>query len=155
MPDLLWDDVRSLFDPETMGALPDLRVADTSAADWQALFDLIRSSGWAWEYSEDGVPADLPPAQEVLDRPEDAAMPELRVRPTPDVLMVFRPWVAESIDFDVDLRELQGQGGVDTLCEFVSTVGRHLGKSVVLAPETDPARPVLGFDPHADRVVVL
>ncbi|WP_194819603.1 hypothetical protein [Nocardia sp. XZ_19_385] len=155
MPDLLWDDVRSFFDPETMGALPDLQVADTSATDWQALFDLIRSSGWQWEYSEDGTPADLPAAAEVLDRAEDAPMPELRVQPVPDVLVVFRPWSADSIEFDVDLQELQGQRGVDTLCEFLGTIGRHLGKAVVMTPEKDPARPVLGFDPDADRVVLL
>ncbi|MEU8900977.1 hypothetical protein [Nocardia sp. NPDC048505] len=155
MPDLLWDDVRSLFDPETMGALPDLTIAGTTAADWQALFELIRSSGWEWEYSEDGVPADLPAAEEVLGRSEDAAMPELRVRPRADVLMVFRPWAAESVDFDVDLRELQGQQGVDLLCEFLGTIGRHLGKPVRLSPETDPSRAVLAFDPQADRVVLL
>ncbi|MEV6275417.1 hypothetical protein [Nocardia sp. NPDC051832] len=158
MPDLLWDDVRSFFDPETMGALPDLQVPGTSEADWQALFDLVRSSGWQWEYSEDEVPAELPTAHEVLDRSEDAPMPSLEVRPVADVLMVFRPWAADTIDFDLDLRELQGQRGVDILCEFISTVGRHLGKTVTMAAEFDGgkhARPVLGFDPGADRVVVL
>ncbi|MEV0251350.1 hypothetical protein AB0H76_32485 [Nocardia sp. NPDC050712] len=152
MPDLLWDDVRSSLDPATAGELPDLRVADTSVADWQALFELIRSSGWTWEYTEDEVPADLPTAQAVLDRSEDAPMPALEVRPVPDVLMVFRPWAAESIDFDVDLRELQGQRGLDLLCEFLGTIGRHLGKTVTMVTEDD--RPVLAFDPAADRVVV-
>ncbi|MGC0398713.1 hypothetical protein RKD27_001357 [Streptomyces sp. SAI-126] len=33
MPDLLWDDVKSFFDPDLMGALPDLRVPGISPAD--------------------------------------------------------------------------------------------------------------------------
>jgi hypothetical protein len=56
MPDLLWDDVRNFFDPDLMGALPDVRVPNTSVADWQAVLDLVRSRGWAYAYSEGGAP---------------------------------------------------------------------------------------------------
>lgn len=34
---------------------------------------------------------------------------DLQVWPVPRVLVIFRPRSAEEIDFDVDLRELQGQ----------------------------------------------
>jgi hypothetical protein len=68
MPDLLWDDVRIFFDPDVMGALPDVCAADTSVEDWQAVFDLIRSSGSAYEYSEGDVTGPLPCAGEVLLR---------------------------------------------------------------------------------------
>ncbi|MFD3457094.1 hypothetical protein ACFWVC_33570 [Streptomyces sp. NPDC058691] len=37
---------------------------------------------------------------------------------------------AEEIDFDVDLRELQGQAGVDTLCGFLCAVGRRPATTV-------------------------
>ena len=50
MPDLRWDDVASWFHPEWNGALPDLHVPDTTAEDWQAVVDLVRSKGWAYEY---------------------------------------------------------------------------------------------------------
>ncbi|WP_369273694.1 hypothetical protein AB5J55_30510 [Streptomyces sp. R11] len=154
MPDLLWDDVRNFLDPDLMGALPDVSVAGTSVEDWQALFDLVQSSGWAWEYSEGGVGA-LPPAVEVLTRPADAETVDLRVWPVPGVLAIFWPMVAEEIDFDVDLRELQGQEGVDVLCRFLTVVGRRLGKPVVMTAEGDYGNPVLGFDPTADRVVLM
>ena len=62
MPDLLWDDVRNFFDPDLMGALPDVRVPDTSVADWQAVLDLVRSRGGAYAYSEGGAPGRLPRA---------------------------------------------------------------------------------------------
>lgn len=146
---LLWDDVRNLFDPDLMGALPDVSVAGASDGDWQAVFDLVRSSGWAWEYSAGGVVGPLPSAAEVLSRPADAETVDLRVRPVPEVLVVFRPMSAEDADFDVDLRELRGQEGVDVLCAFIAAVGRRLGKPVVMTAEGDRANPVLGFDPAA------
>ncbi|GHF10808.1 hypothetical protein GCM10014715_78070 [Streptomyces spiralis] len=155
MPDLLWDDVRNFFDPDLMGALPDVSVAGTSVEDWQAVFDLVRSSGWAWEYSEGSVAGALRPAVEVLTRPADAETVDLRVWPVPGVLAIFRPMVAEEIDFDVDLRELQGQEGVDVLCRFLAVVGRRLGKPVVMTAEGDYENPVFRFDPAADRVVLM
>jgi hypothetical protein len=47
---LIWDDVRELFDPDLMGSLPDACVPHTSVADWQALLDLV-ARGWGFEYS--------------------------------------------------------------------------------------------------------
>ncbi|MFF4189298.1 hypothetical protein ACFYZ9_39535 [Streptomyces sp. NPDC001691] len=155
MPDLLWDDVRNFFDPDLMGALPDVCVPNASVADWEAVFDLIRSSGWPREYLEGGVVGPLPSAAEVLSRPGDADAVDLRVWLVPDVLAIFRPMSADEIGFDVDLRELQGQAGVDTLCEFLGAIGRRLDKPVVMTGEGDYGNPVLGFNPAADRVVLL
>ncbi|MFF4349054.1 hypothetical protein [Streptomyces sp. NPDC001530] len=154
MPDLLWDDVRNFFDPDLMGALPDVSVEGTSVEDWQVVFELVRSSGWAWEYLEGGVAGPLPPAAEVLTR-ADAETVDLRVWPVPGVLVIFRPMSAEEIDFDVDLHELQGQAGVDVLCGFLAAVGRRLGKPVAMTAEGDYGNRVLGFDPAADRVVLM
>ncbi|WP_033281877.1 hypothetical protein [Streptomyces sp. NRRL F-525] len=155
MPDLLWDDVRDFFDPELMGALPDVCVAGASVEDWQVVFDLVRSSGWTWEYSVGGVAGPLPSAAEVLSRPADAETVDLRVWPVPDVLVIFRPMAVDEIDFDVDLHELRGQAGVDVLCGFLRTIGRRLGKPVAMTAEGDYGNPVLGFDPVIDRVVLL
>jgi hypothetical protein len=138
-----------------MGALPDMYVPESSVTDWEAVFDLARSSGWTWEYSEGDVTRLLPSAAEVLSRPVDVDSAYLRVWPVPDVLAIFYPMSADEIDFDVDLRELQGQGGVDLLCDFLGAIGRRLGKQVVMTSGGDYGNPVLGFDPTADRVVVL
>ncbi|GHG74537.1 hypothetical protein [Streptomyces griseocarneus] len=155
MPDLLWDDVRNFFDPDLMGALPDVSVADTSVDDWQAVFDLVRSSGWTWEYEQGCIRMPLPSAQEVLSRPTDADTALLKVWPVADVQVNFWPMSAGEIDFDVDLRELQGQEGVDVLCGLLGTIGRRLGRPVLMTGEGDYGNPVLGFDPGADRVVLL
>ncbi|MCP9956867.1 hypothetical protein [Streptomyces sudanensis] len=154
MPDLLWDDVKSFFASELMGSLPDVRVPDTSAEDWQAVLDLVRSQGWSCEYSEDGAVLRLPRATEMLARGEGAGV-VLKVWPVPEFLAIFRPYEAGSIDFDVDLRELQGQHGVDVLCRLLRVIGRRLGKPVLLSPESDPLHPVLGFGVEVDRVVLL
>ncbi|WP_017594137.1 hypothetical protein [Nocardiopsis potens] len=153
MGGLLWDEVRDLFDPEAMGALPDLRVAGTSAADWQALLDLVEESGWPSRYAEDGAVRAVPRAEAALSRP--GTWPELRVRPAGGVLVIFRFCTPEEIDFDVDLRELQGQERLDLFCGFLSAIGRRLGRPVLMVPEGSPGPPVLGYDPGAGRVVRL
>lgn len=153
MPDLLWDEVRNFFDPNLMGALPDVWVPDASVQDWQAVLDLVRSSGWLTEYREGDVARPLPSAEQVLSRPEDAECPSLRVWPAPEVLAIFWFLSDDVIDFDVDLRELQGQERLDVLCEFFSAIGRRLGRPVVMAEEGG-TQPVLGFDVRTDRVVL-
>ncbi|MET7362357.1 hypothetical protein ABZS76_28535 [Streptomyces sp. NPDC005562] len=154
MPDLLWNDVKDLFDPELMGTLPDVHVPNASVEDWQSVLDLVRSRGWSYAYSEDGVAVRLPRAADMLARNEDADS-LLRVWPTPGFLVIFRAYEAGQIDFDTDLRELRGQDGVDALCGLLRAIGRRLGKPVLLTPESDPWHPVLGFDVAADRVVLL
>ncbi|SNT62821.1 hypothetical protein SAMN05216276_10943 [Streptosporangium subroseum] len=155
MPDLLWDEVRSFFDLDLMGTLPDVWVADTSVGDWQTVLDLVEAHGWRSEYSEGDIVMPLPHAEHVLSRPTDGDCPSLRVWPAPDVLAIFRFLSKDTIDFDVDLRELQGQERLDLLCEFFSAIGRKLGKPVLMSPEGDSDHPVLGFDVGADRVVLL
>ncbi|MEW2708381.1 hypothetical protein AB0948_25710 [Streptomyces koyangensis] len=156
MADLLWDDVKSFFDPDLMGALPDVVVPGTSVEDWQAVLDLVERSGWSCRYSEGAAELPVPRAEAVLSRPAVAERAELRVRPAVEVLAIFRFHSAEEIDFDVDLRELQGQGRLDVLCDFLTAIGRRLGKPVLMCGEGEPpGHPVLGFDVGRDRVELL
>src|ERR687893_441419 len=146
MQDLRWDDVGWWFDPESWGALPDGHVRATSTAAWQAFLDLIRSQGWAFEYSVDGDVEALPDrAEQMFDRPEDHSV-MVQVRPVPDVLVNVFIWDSSEINFDVDVRELQGQEQIDVLCDFFRHVGRSVGKPVVLAPEGMPDTPVLVYE---------
>ncbi|MFE1318602.1 hypothetical protein [Kitasatospora phosalacinea] len=156
MTDLLWDDLTAwLLDPSEGGHLPDVFVAGTTAADWQAVLDLVEQRGWAHEYREGDAVLPLPRAEAVLSRPDDAECPNLRVWPAPEVCAVFRFLSDEQIDFDVDLRELQGQERLDVLSGFLAAIGRRLGRSVPLFPEGGGTEPLLGYDADADRVRVL
>ncbi|WP_327315269.1 hypothetical protein [Streptomyces sp. NBC_01235] len=153
-PDLLWEDVKWCFEPD--GSLPDVLVPGASVEDWQAVLDLVAASGWQCEYSEGTTVLPVPRAEVVHSRPAGAECPHLRVWPAPDVLAIFRFCSDEEIDFDVDLRELQGQERLDVFCGFLRAIGRRLGKPVSMYAEggfTGPA--LLGFDVEADRVVVL
>lgn len=138
-----------------MGSLPDVRVPDCSVEDWQAVLDLVEERGWKYQYSEGETVLPAPRAETVLSRPADAECPDLRVWPTPDVLAIFRFLDDEVIDFDVDLRELQGQERLDVFCGFLRDIGRRLGKPVLMDPEGDHGHPVLGFDVDLDQVVLL
>ncbi|MFC9252114.1 hypothetical protein [Amycolatopsis thailandensis] len=156
MPDLQWDEVKCFFDPDLMGTLPDVLVPNASTEDWQAVFDLVEARGWQWEFRQADESLPLPPAAEALARLEEGEVGEFHVFPVPEMLVIFRLMSAEEIDFDVDLRELQGQAGVDNLCGFLAEIGRKLGKPVLMLPEGgSPAHPNLGFDPTVDRVVLL
>lgn len=155
MADLLWDEVAWLLDPADGGCLPDVFVDHTTAADWQAVLDLIAERGWAFEYVEGATVKPLPRADTVLSRSADAECPNLRVWPDPGVCAIFRFLGDEQIDFDVDLRELQGQERLDVLCGFLIEIGRRLGKSVPLFPEGGGTEPLLGYDVAADRVSMI
>ncbi|MGS2642955.1 hypothetical protein [Streptosporangium sp. LJ11] len=153
MPDLLWDDVKLFFDTGCNGVLPDVAVEGTGPEDWQTLLDLVRSQRWRSEYVRDGESSAPPTAAEMIA--EGAGGAALRVWPAPGILAIFRAYGAEFIDFDVDLRELQGQERLDVLLEFLTAIGRRLGKSVLMTPEGDHGHPVLGYDVEAGRVVLL
>lgn len=153
--DLLWDDVKCFFDLDLMGSLPDVRVPAASVEDWQAVLDLVVSKGWRCQYSEGETVLPAPRAEVVLSRPADAECPDLRVWPIAEVLAIFRFHAADEVDFDVDLRELQGQDRLDVFCGFLREIGRRLGKPVLMDPEGDYGHSVLGFDVEADRVVLL
>lgn len=155
MPDLLWDDVKSLFDPDINGTLPDVVVEGTTVEDWQALLDLVQSQGWQYAYALSGEPMELTSAADMVAAASADATPELRVWPIPEVLMIFRVYQAESIDFDVDLRELQGQERLDVLVVVLRLIGQSLGESVLMTPEGSPGHPDLGFDVEAGRVVLM
>jgi hypothetical protein len=147
--------VQLWFDLDLNGTLPDVHVPDATAEDWQAVLGLVRSEGWQWAYLVDGEPREFSASVEDVLSPRDEAGVALHVWPAPGVLAIFRPYAAERIDFDVDLRELQGQQQLDVLCRFFTTIGRKLGKPVLMTPEGVGNEPVLGYDVAADQVVVL
>jgi hypothetical protein len=109
------------------------------------------------EYSEGDTAVPLPTAAAVLARAPGSECPELRVWPYTGMLMIFRFRTAEEIDFDIDLREIQGQRRLDQFCGFLRDIGRHLGKPALMGDESGhPAeQPVLGFSVDAERVTVI
>ena len=155
MPDLRWDQVSEFFDPDLMGSLPDLFIPDATVHGWQTLLDLVTMSGWQWRFVVETEEQPLQAAASIFARGTEAEIVELRVWPVPGVLANFRFWSETEISFDVDLRELQGQQGADTLCAFLRAIGSRLGKPVLMTPEGGGReRAVLGYDPDLDKVTL-
>ncbi|MFC8192990.1 hypothetical protein ACFUMH_15130 [Cellulomonas sp. NPDC057328] len=154
METLRWDDVQDLMDPQLVGALPDLWVEGTASADWQVLFDLVEAGRWPWTFREGDRDVPLLPAADVFRRPPDAESVHLEVEFADGAVAIFRPYEVGSIDFDVDVRRLQGQERLDRFSEFLAAVGRALGRSVWMGSEGAlDGVPLLGFDVGADRMV--
>lgn len=101
--------MKCFFDLDVRGSLPDVRVPDASVEDWQAVLDSVVDKGWKCQYSEGEAVLPVPRAEVVLSRAADDGCPELRVWPAAGVLAIFRFRADDEVDFDVDLRELQGQ----------------------------------------------
>jgi len=154
--DIAWDDVRVDFDPEMNGTLPDVVVEHVGMGDWQAVLDLVRTQGWTYEYEGDaGNCDDLPTAQEFFAQRDRGA--PIKVWPVAGIQVNFWALDVDTIDFDVDLRELQGQERLDRLCDLIRTIGRLLHKPVEMMAEgySPPRYRILGYDVHADQVVML
>ncbi|MDO3704067.1 hypothetical protein Q3W71_20600 [Micromonospora sp. C28SCA-DRY-2] len=134
MSDLLWEDVQVWFDPDLNGTLPDVHLPGTTVEDWPALLDIVRSEDWRFAYLIDGQERPPPAAAEDMLSLRDGRHPAQRLA-NRDILAIFPPYEAEQIDFDVDLRELQGQRQLDILCRFLTTIGRRLRKPVLMTPE--------------------
>jgi hypothetical protein len=156
MNSLRWEEVSVFFNPDLMGTLPDVVVPGASVDDWQSLLDLVVEQDWAHQYSEGSRVLPVPGAETILALPLDAECAELRVWPAAGLLAIFRFNSPEAIDFDVDLRELQGQQRLDLFCSFLTTIGRRLGKPVLMDAEGgDGSHPVLGYGVETDQVVVM
>ena len=152
-----WEDVAEWFDPAENGTLPDVIVPDTTIADWEALFALIRSEGWRCEYDyrEERLP--LPASAAEMLVPDPDGVRGLWIWPNPDLEWIVRPWSPDEIDGDVSLYEIQGQERLDVFCGFLRTVGAALGKSVLVYSEGtyDSRPPMMAYEPALDRVVFL
>jgi len=155
MPDLHWEQVSDLFDPELMGTLSDLFIPDATVENWQTVLDLVAASGWQWQFEIGTAEQSLRTAASIFARPDGDETAVLKVWPEPGVLAIFRLYAESEVSFDVDLRELQGQQRIDTLCAFLRVIGSKVGKPVLMTPEGgSQERPVLGYDPELGKVTV-
>lgn len=152
----MWDDVAWWFDPRRWGVLPDGEIVGTTTEDWQRLLDLIGQEAWTSEVIVDGAVRALPDSATALFDIAAEAAATIRVWPAAAMQANVFVHTRARIDFDVDLRELQGQRQLDALCVFVQAVGRAVAKRVELRPEGAPAtEAALAYDPDGDCILWL
>lgn len=75
----------------------------------------------------------------------------LKVWPVAGLQVNLFPLGQDSIDFDLDSRELAGPG-LDSCADFICAVGRSIGKVVELSHEGDGSLVFLRYDPTTDEV---
>ncbi|MGW4941114.1 hypothetical protein ACWEOZ_05930 [Actinoplanes sp. NPDC004185] len=150
-----WDDVAGWFDPSQNGSLPDVVVAGTAIADWEALLGLIRSEGWRYEYEVGDERRPLPAAAAELFDP-GGVLRSLRVWPDPGLEWIVRPWTHDEIVGDVSLHDIQGQERLIAFCLFLRTLGAALGKAVLVYAEGALANcpPMMAYESAKDRVAL-
>ncbi|ATE54783.1 hypothetical protein [Actinosynnema pretiosum] len=151
MPDLVWDDVAELFEPD--GMLLDAYVFDTTMADWQAFVDLVRSRGWWFAYGESGGWKRMPDRVETVHERRFDLGSSLYIRPVPEVTVRVYFFEVEEIELVLAPQEVQGQARLDVVCGFLRAVSRRLGKPMVLTPENGREHPLIGYDFATDSVV--
>ncbi|HZL73948.1 MAG TPA: hypothetical protein VFB83_01115 [Propionibacteriaceae bacterium] len=157
MSDLRWDDIRADLDLDAKGVLPDGRVPQATAADWNAVVGLSRSRGWRLELTEDGERVPLGEGEMLrFPGPDDPSV-TMSIWPVPGIQVNFFVYSPSEIDFDIDLRELQTQERLDQLCDFLREMGRELGKPILITPEgaSNASYPFMEYDPQLDRIVAV
>ena len=125
-------------------SLPNGILRDTSVHDWQRLLDLVQRERWPTEWSGGG--------EWPLSAAEMFAVDErhtLKVWPATTLQVNLFPLGQDSIDFDLDSRQLAGQG-LGVCVDFVREVGRSIGKVVELSHEGDESLVFLRYDPDTD-----
>jgi len=123
------------------GVLPDCIVEGSSAADWPALWALVRVSGWRAVWCADQGDVPLPADLADVLRQVNA----IAVWPAPGLRVNFFP--GPVVRFDFDRRELREQADADALCQLISAIGRNL-RMTVCARHEGSGPVFLTYNPH-------
>lgn len=153
LSDPQWTELRDFW-AQDAGALTDVYVVGTTTDDWQRVVDATKRR-WSSTYTEDGVRTSLPnDAVEVFRRTQDRAC-LLSVELTPQIKLNAHFFSPEEVEFDFDPRDLRGQADLETVIEFVRTIGRALQQTVCIGIESAAPRPPedLRYEPDLDGFV--
>lgn len=149
----MWVDAAPLFDADD-GSLLDAYVFDVGLDDWQRVVDTVRGQAWSLHYTVDGCASPLPEQVRAIFAAKPGSSTTLHIRPVADVLVNTHFFSDDEIEFDFSPRELQGQERLDVLCSFLRTIGRALGKPIVVTPENVRACHLLTYSPSGDRIAI-
>ena len=133
------------------GALRDIYVPDTTIADWQAVWDILREDAEQLMFAMDGTA--LEPPESVSDifarRGAHGFLASYRLG---RVLLNCHFFTVEEIEFDLDPRDVDGPDDVAALAQFMAALARATAKAVILTMENSQQAVIARFDPVADRV---
>jgi hypothetical protein len=152
MGGLRWEDVQEDWDAED-GTLRDVFLSPTTPEDWRRVRDLVSSRGWRSSYSEDGRVTPMPKSvREIVERRHDR-MVLWQIRPDAGISIHCNFFAVEEIEFDISVHEIVGQHEFDVVCDFVSSIGRALQKTVAVTIESAHDLAIMRYDPVSDVFV--
>ncbi len=126
------------------GALRDIYVLQTTAADWQQALDTVRITATDIQYRC---------GEQSLPLPSSFGSPSELGR-----LLTFRIgsigfachfFHDEDIEFDFWPQNVTGQADLEDLLRFLQSLGDSVGKPVIVCPENSPDYTFLRYDPQS------
>jgi len=139
---LAWNDVKDEFAWE--GSLRDICVPETTIADWQAIWSLLRRLHV--RYAVDDV-ATTPPndVRQIFAQPRECThLLAIRVA---DAQLICHFFDESEIELDLDPRRISDQGQLDALISFMADLAIATGRVVLLTPENMHDSPFLCVPP--------
>jgi hypothetical protein len=122
---------KKVFAPDG-GALLDIRIFDTTAADWQAFLNYVSSQRSIW-YSEDGHQKPLPKFDVISERSK-LASPYLNIT-LDGVALSCSAFDASQIEIEFLPDDVHTPQKGQSIFEFMVSLARLLNKKVFLTPD--------------------
>jgi hypothetical protein len=146
-------DVREYWESNE-GAFLDIYVVSTTVDEWQNLIETLRGPAWPSSYYLDNEPAPMPSDVREIFAHREVAHCLWQIRPSNDHSINCNFFDEKEIEFSVDPRDIDTQRHLHTMCDFISTIGRTLGKPVLVCIESEPRPPeLMRYEPTIDEVV--
>jgi len=145
----LWWACRPDFGPE--GAARRIYVLDTDESDWDALLRAVARGPWRHRFSLDELAAPLPKYGIEAFAMWRQAAPLLELAVGPAVVRC-RFLSVQQIELELDPEEVGDPDALEALVHWMAWLGRVLHRTVLLAPDDAPERPILEYVDATRRV---
>lgn len=145
----LWRACRPDLGPE--GSARRLYVLDTEEGDWDLLLRAVARGPWRHRFSLDALAAPLPKygIEAFALWRQAAPLLELAVG---DAVVRCRFRSVPRVEWELDPAEIADPDALEALVRFMAWLGRVLHRTVLLAPDDAPERPILEYVDATRRV---
>jgi hypothetical protein len=134
------------------GSWRDICVLNTTLADWQKVFDWLRTSTYPIDFKINDVPSPLPDRLELFFnlRKEVSVLASVNVGGVLANCHFFSP---SEIEFDIDPREVINEAREESIGRFMIELGKLLDREVILTLENWHEAAFLRYFRQKDKVV--
>ncbi|AZO47963.1 MAG: hypothetical protein EOS58_18635 [Mesorhizobium sp.] len=143
-----WEQVASDFAWD--GSWRDIYVLNTSEADWQRVWDILREWSPPANFSVSGNIESMLLGVEAALESETASLLSFYVGP---IQLACHFFSTVEIEFDFDPRQVSGIPEVEQLEGFMRLLGDAIEKQVILTQENDQEAIIARYSPDLESVV--